>query len=287
MRKLFLYLNLAFTCLSSITYGQDKLPEFGKIDRAELEMKDCPFAKGAPAMNLFSVANMTFYTSTFSEFPKIGTEYRTRIKIFDEQGFSAASINIPYSGKSHTTKISDIEAYIYNLDDSGNIVIQKVDKSQIFKEKSNAKNAYNRIRFTFPGLKKGSVIEYRYTKTISYSLSVSPWFFQDDIPTAYTSCKLTIPQYLAMSYHFITSQLVEKDSLLKEYANTLYNEDIRTFTMRNVPAFKHEPFMSSVVDNLQRVEFSMTRKTFFSYINAAAKWKLFNSLLLDFPFFGL
>ena len=44
--------------LVSVTNAQDKIPSFGKIDKADLEMKDCDFDPGSEAFVLFDIGEI-------------------------------------------------------------------------------------------------------------------------------------------------------------------------------------------------------------------------------------
>lgn len=266
--------------------AQEKIPDFGKVDVADLQLKECPFDKGASAMYLIKTSNVEFDFDPYSGVPKVITEYRIRIKIFTEPGFSNASITIPYTGNSRITKITDLEGYMYTLGADGNAVIQKLDKDQVFNEKAKGQKAHNKISFTFPGLQKGCIVEYRYKKTNKNAMHIAPFLFQEELPTAYTKCGITYPGYFAdLQYHFVTKQPFDKDSSEKKYARDIYNTSYRAFTMHNVPAFKAEPLMTSLEDNLQRVEFAVLEESFFN--SARSRWVSYNSELMKSPYFGL
>ncbi len=287
MRKILLSFAMLACVASSKIQAQEKLPDFGKIDMADMLLKDCPFDKSANAMNLIRTENVVFTVDGYTGAPKITTEYRLRIKIFDESGFKNASVSIPYVGNSRISKVTDIEGVMFTLDDQGNIVTQKLDKDQIFKEKAKGKTAHNEVRFTFPNLKKGAVIEYRYTKINKTGFHIAPWFFQELLPSRFTKCSITYPSGIGdMKYHFVASLPIEKDSSENTYNKSFYNEGKRAFTMRNVPAFKPEPLMTCLQDNLQRVEFAMMNKGFFSS-DDNFRWSMYNIELLHSASFGL
>jgi hypothetical protein len=282
-------LHLLFLLISFVNVvAQKKLPEFGKIDMSELTMKECSFEKNANAMNLLRSVKIDFDDNVRSWSSETTSEYRVRIKIFNEKGFSAANIKIPYVSESKSSKITDIEAYIFNLDKNGNIIKEKLEKKDIFKEKSKAKNSLNFVSFTFRNLQSGSVIEYKYTRIDKYSYSEEPWFFQDELPTAISSVTLNIPTYMELNYHFVTFNPIENDSSFKKYGGGFFDEEIRTFTMRNILSFRIEPYMSSLKDNLQRVEFAVSESGIFksSAENNEYRWQHYNLLLLRARFFG-
>src|ERR1700722_19700680 len=286
MKKLLLLFFLLYSFSSLL--AQNNIPEFGKVDISELTMKECPFEKNADAMNLVQTAKVDFDTRVGGAVPETTLEYRYRIKIFNERGFSSANIKIPYFSESKSSKVTDIEGYIYNLDTDGNIVIEKLEKKEIFKEKSNAKKSLNSVSFTFKNLKNGSVIEYRYKRINQYSYSVKPWFFQDELPTAISSVTIAIPTYMGMNYHFVTFNPLKNDSSFEKHGGAFYDEEIRTFTMRNIPSFRIEPYMSSLKDNLQRVEFAVTGGGKFRKMlkDNNLEWSEYNSILLYSDFFG-
>src|SRR5580658_8645017 len=88
-----LVLLMAFGSIMPAGAGaQEKLPDFGNISLAELTMKDCPFEKGAGAMNLIKTATIGFDLGIYSHAPIVTTEYRVRIKLFRKSGFEAANI---------------------------------------------------------------------------------------------------------------------------------------------------------------------------------------------------
>src|SRR5438034_4440469 len=79
-----IFLALCLTASFNIfCYSQDNIsvPEFGKVDISELQMKECNFEKGASAMNLLQYETVEFQLSEYSY--KIKTETRIRIKIFN------------------------------------------------------------------------------------------------------------------------------------------------------------------------------------------------------------
>ena len=102
-------------------------PAFGKPDMNELLMKECSFDKNANAMKLLDYEEKEVIAGYGL---KIKTERRIRIKIFNEKGFEAASITIPYISRIKGTKITDISAYVYYLDSTGKIFKGKLRKNR-------------------------------------------------------------------------------------------------------------------------------------------------------------
>jgi Domain of Unknown Function with PDB structure (DUF3857) len=206
-------------------HGQKTLPFFGQPIREELEMKTCSFEPAANAMKLLDYQEKELIIDFGF---KMKTTRRVKIKIFNPRGFQHANISIPYISRIKGTKLSDINAYIHYQDAQGNIITEKVDKNQIFRNNQN--NAFKKISFTFPNLKAGAVIEYQYELTEKNSLYLDPWFFQDIIPTRLSLFKLTIPYNIR-----VENRLMGVDSIIvntKEegggafYAPSLVRESI-------------------------------------------------------------
>ena len=69
MKKICYYLFFLLTISLSVM-AQKSQPGFGKVDKADLEMKDCDFDKGADALVLIDYGNMYYDRGTvgFSSF---------------------------------------------------------------------------------------------------------------------------------------------------------------------------------------------------------------------------
>jgi Domain of Unknown Function with PDB structure (DUF3857) len=268
---------------ASHALAQKDLPDFGEIAIADLRMKSCSFQPEAHAMILFDVQEIKFGLSDYDA--KLVTERRVRIKIFDEKGYKSASIHLPYFSKKRVTKIKDLSGAVYNLDSNGNIIVQKLEKKDFFKEKSE--DNLDIINFTFSNVKPGSVIEFRYTKIEKDMLQIDPWIIQKEIPTAYAATMLTTPSF---------SKIIEKingiDSIPRKTVQASkrgIDQTIRTYFIENIRAFEPEPFMSSYKDNLLKVIFFLIPKSGF-LINALTSpqvvWRFTGLNLLGSATFG-
>ena len=223
-----------------------KLPGFGEVTKAELQMTECAFEKGAPAMVIFDEAESSFRLNLgFPSHPFFEqTDHRVRIKIFNEKGFDNANVRIRYPTSSKTVNITHLSAQTYNLDETGNMVVSKVDKASIFDKAINSR--YSEKIFVFPGVKAGSVIEYSYRLD---NASRSEWYFQKSIPVQFSRFIVDFPPQLVMSVTpYCTLPLSQQKSERKGAGNYTW------YTMNNIPALKDEPFMSCREDYLQRLE---------------------------------
>lgn len=264
----------------NILFAQKDIPDFGKIDKADLTSTSCTFEPSASAMELFDVQNVEFEVLDYST--KLVTEERVRIKIFNQSGYDYASIRIPYFMQKKVTKIKDLEGVVYSLDSNGQIVTQKLNKKDFFREK--AEENVGIINFTFPNLKPGCVVEFRYTKVEKDIFQIDPWVLQGEIPVAYTSMTLTTP-----SFSNVKTKIYGADSI-DRVTTKIKNDRSRTIYFReNIHSFEPEPFMSSYKDNLLKMVFLLIPKTSF-IVNALTEptvaWKYAGNTLLDSKDYG-
>jgi hypothetical protein len=251
---------LSVSCPVLAQKGQ---PGFGKIDIADLEMKDCDFDKGADALVLIDYGNIYYDRGTvgFSVFKTVH-QRRSRIKILKEKGISQADIEISYYTHNNEEKISNLNANTYNLDETGKIITTEVKKSAIYTKKIDGN--YSKMIFAFPAVKVGSVIEYTYTvERETYNLR--NWYFQGRIPVRYSEYQLKIPQIFRFNIQpSVVDPLEDKQEVLDELISAdegvVATKTLKSnYIMRNLPGIKDEPFMGSAKDYMQRLEFHMSQ----------------------------
>lgn len=261
MRKSVFLAVLFLLSLTILAQKSKDVPAFGKVDVADLQMTECPIDKNADAMFLLDQGVVYYETNPQAIF-ETREERRVRLKIFTEKGFDYANIKLAYHSDAKYEKIVDLEAIVYNLDPSGEVVATKVDKKAFYKQAVNA--YYSAIIFTFPDLKPGSIVEYRYMKIKETWSNIDPWVFQDRIPTKLSIFKIAIPEYFQFTTTQQTSFPVEnkKEQLSKQLrisgASVPYAATQYSYKMKDIPALKDEPYMGAVRDYLQKIEFQLS-----------------------------
>ncbi|HKC35365.1 MAG TPA: DUF3857 domain-containing protein, partial [Chitinophagaceae bacterium] len=241
--KRLLYFS-ASIIISLSVYGQknknkdSNIPAFGQVEKADLEMKECDFDKKAEAMVMFEKGQLD-YTSGFG----ISLDYHTRIKILADKGRDRADIHLRFMNWKNDEEIKDISAQVYNLDPSGNIIVTKVDKKQIFEKQINKRDAEK--VFTFPDVKPGSIIEYKYTRT---NIGMIDWNFQNSIPVKYSEFTFDYPYEVEIAF-------TPKCYLpYEEKSESSANRKTHFFSMKNVPALRDEPYILNDEDYMQKIE---------------------------------
>lgn len=291
MKKI-IALLVALICAAGLYAQRDKdLPAFGKIEKADLELTTCEFDKEADAMLLLDYGDISYQAGVRSTFA-MRKDMRTRIKILRQKGIDHATIRINYITDDNYEKLLDVDAITYNLDASGNVVTTKVENKSFFKEKIDAN--YSAIKFTFPDVKVGSVVEYRYTIIRQTMDRIDPWVFQDLIPTKISAYRIIIPEYFKFTTNQQVSLPVEKK--VEEYEQSIsvsgsilrYKGKEQFYKMKNVPALRDEPYMGAARDYLQRLEYQLSQIVYpdFTTHNFRNSWQDLTKSLMESEIFG-
>ena len=96
--------------LSLSLFAQNDIPAFGKVDKADLEMKQCPFDAAAEAMVLFDVAEVYCFLNFNAMLVPLRSqmERNVRIKILNSKGLDFANIHIPFIAENDIETIRNI-----------------------------------------------------------------------------------------------------------------------------------------------------------------------------------
>jgi len=227
-------------------FAQTEKQVFGTISKEDLASKASTIDKNAEAEVLYE--NYELVLEIFSGRLQISIKAHTRIKIYNENGLDEANIKIPYQTRNGAEAIYKLEAQTYNLDASGNMTISKMDKKSVYDKRIT--NRISHQIFSLPEVKAGSIIEYTYVIK-RHSLYIDDWSFQRSIPVRYSNYNLEYPAEFSFS-HIVRATLPVE---IKDNKGT-YSIS-KSYTMRNVPALKDEPFISCDDDYLQQVQFKL------------------------------
>ena len=275
MRKQFIIIASIFIAFQAA--GQNEQFQFGKVSKEDLTQPTSTIEKNAAAEVLFEYYDI--FLSLIEGSLEINIKAHTRIKIYNQNGLDEANIKIPYLSRAGAEGIFRLEGQTYNLDDSGNIIVSKLEKKSIYDKKVN-----NRVRnqiFTFPEVKAGSVIEYHYTIKRKL-LYFDDWVFQRHIPVRYSNCTIEYPS--EFSFSNIATASLPMETNTKQTGYTIR----KSFTMRDLPGLKEEPYMSNLDDYLQKIQFQLNG--YYSpelTLNLTSTWPKIITELMDDEDFGL
>jgi hypothetical protein len=231
---------------------------FGNITTEELSNNPYLPDPGADAIILsdIGIARLN-YVDGFT----IELERDVRIRIVNSNGFDYADIEIPFSASDNLFKY---RASSFNLRNGEKVETVIPKKSFILEESTKYRKV---LKFNFPDVQEGTVIEYSYIVELKDEsiYTLVPWAFQTALPVVYSSLIAAYPDLF--SYKSIISgdpAIVRSDMTSKYQIFGGYSTNVRTYTWtaRNVPAYKDEPFAKSLRDNQTRLSFELASVNF-------------------------
>lgn len=269
MRSFFCFLTIVLSLSASAQLKPVKL-KFGDIKPADFEPKFYDIDTAASAIVLADIGDSKFEGNNDGFFSLVFKHHK-RIRILNKNGFDAASISVGiYNSGNSEERLDDLEAVTYNLE-NGKVVATKLDKGSIFKDKLN--KYYTTKKFTFPNLKEGSIIEYRYTITSPFVQYLRSWDFQGGLPRLWSQYSVEIPSLLDYvlsqqgyhdyaindaktdyeSYNIMIPSSTGRSEVTKWQGATYRN----VWAVQDVPALKNEPFTTTIENHLQKIEFQL------------------------------
>jgi Domain of Unknown Function with PDB structure (DUF3857)/Domain of Unknown Function with PDB structure (DUF3858)/Transglutaminase-like superfamily len=161
-------------------------------------------------------------------------------------------------------KLKTIRVSTYNLE-NGKIIKTMAQDNDFFVEQS--KGDEKSVKFTYPNMKEGSIIELEYYKRMN-STDLEDWYFQGDFPKLKSVYTVTLPDLFNFSIQFRNKKYLtstKKSEVVKSVFSSNFeylNSTITTisWTYENVPPMREEPFTSSVDNFLACVKFQISAR---------------------------
>lgn len=242
--------------LPNTAFSQEKKlkVKFGKISDEEIAMQNYPAEPSAPAVILFDKGEFSHRLNSVESRFQFQFEKHIRIKIFKKEAYDRANVTIfHYSDE----KITDLDAVCYNME-NGKLVETPVRKEDVFLEKITP--TLRLTKFTIPGVREGSIIEYHYVRT-NVAMSIPEWTFQDlELPVIWSEYEASVPPI----YDFTTTAQGEVPFTVKkvEERNTSANgigyvsTEMR-YVQENIPSLKSEPYVHCPEQYLSQIHFDL------------------------------
>ena len=201
-----------------------------------------------------------------------------RIRLMKKSTFddlAKVEINLYTPGTSEDEqRVTDLQAATYNIE-NGAVTVTKLDKSSLFKEKSGN---FTTMKFTFPNLKEGSIIEYTYTTNDPgrHGLRLPSWNFQGSYPRLWSDYEIVVPQfydYVLFKKGFVpyaidtvrishdSYNIVENGNSAtssSEHITASANTIDHIWAMKNVPALKKESYITTLNDYKAAIDFQLS-----------------------------
>ncbi|MEO1653535.1 MAG: DUF3857 domain-containing protein, partial [Bacteroidota bacterium] len=199
---------------------------WGKISEAEKNLDSCAFDPDAPAIVLYEKGILRI-----TKFGGVRTKLHRRIKILNENGKDQADIVINLFAPEGFMPISGLKAHTINTDENGDTTLHQIEKKDFYYSRKS--DQYLEVRFTFPNVEVGSIIEYSYNKYSRDFLFPEGWYFQDQIPMLRSEFEILL------SNDFEYNVLYQGETITNKYDK---NYSGNVWILEDIPAFKDEPF---------------------------------------------
>ena len=236
--------------------------EFGEPTDKELQMTSFPEDIEAAAVILFEQGKY-FFKQVNNRYIRLYKEVHRKIKVIDAKKFDGATIEIPLLiGKKDEEKLSELKAITHN-----DKLKKYVSTNDVFN--INQSKDIKLTRFTFPDIKDGSILEYKYVIESPFFFNLNGWEFQHNIPTLYSEFLNEIPGNFKYNRVLKGGRKLDIDEAsIKK--NCFYIEgytpadcESTIYVMKNIPAFKNESYMLAKSNYLASVEYEL--KEFLDY----------------------
>ena len=251
----------------------------------------------ANAVYLFDHGEVSFDARYSNYGFSIVYERHARIRILNKNGLGLATMSLSAVHRNnYNSFIDDVRGATYNLQD-GKVVVTKLDKSNIFKDKNGF---YNIEKLAFPDVREGSIIEYSYRIIYPGFAYIPDWEFQLGYPVLWSEYEVTVP---ALYDYFVKTQghrPFTVDTVLFSSASFAVNRSgMSSYTWSGrtthhvwalrdaLPMEKKEPYTTTLRNHVQKVQFQLSVIRYSDYEkNFMASWPQLTEDLLKNPAFG-
>lgn len=181
-----------------------------------------------------------------------------RLQVLDERGLTWANHSIPLFGKnSFRETMTNFSGFVHQLE-NGKIQTLEVKSREGIIE--HMVDGYKNIKFSFPDVRPGSILEIGYTIRSNYLYNLQPWQFQYSIPVEHSEYSLMVPDFFDYRFYvqgyepFYTfeTKKVSPGRLSFMTRGTRYH-----WVMKDVPALSEEPYTNSISNYLSRIRFEL------------------------------
>lgn len=239
MKKHFLLFLGLLATITEVASAQSFYKKWGKYSEQEYNMTTTTLDSTANAVILGE------YGTIKVDYSGIYIYVYVRKKILNSNGFAEADITLPYYAKDNVELIANLKARTINKLDNGKIQTIDLGKKDLFTldidEKWKAK------RFTFPGIKEGSIIEYRYTKHSQRYYYLDEWHFQKELPVLHSELEVVFPD--AMKY----MSFLSGHRLAYKYHGKVTNK----FELQNLPPIKDQKYVYNIDNYTEKIKFQL------------------------------
>lgn len=222
---------------------------WGDVPAEHLAMDRYPADTLASAVVLADYGEVTFLPTGHLVF-----ERHCRIKVLSEAGYAWGDVEVPYLAEGRVQRVDDVRGATYAVDAAGRVTATRLGRDALFDE--DVDGVWRRKRFTLPGLAPGVVLEYRYRIYSEDPFYLPSWTFQLGEPVLWSEYRVEVPDLLR--YDHARAGATGGVVYEVQQASSLYGPArLHRWVLRDVPALREEPFMTSPRDYRARLDFQL------------------------------
>ncbi|WP_407482854.1 DUF3857 domain-containing protein [Elizabethkingia anophelis] len=282
MNKLIL---LACSGICIMSYAQkDKFLNYPKVSENDMKKEKSAIDPNAGAEILYR--SVHYFIDPSSNM--LNQEVYSQVKIYDKnkaKDYLTVELNLYKSTKSSDAEIlTSLKGTTYNFV-NGKVETDKVEKEDKFKSKES-KN-YEVSKFTFPNVKNGSVLEFKYKRISPFFWYVPTTTIEKDIPVVYTEYVFDMPKYFGYNINYTGSLTPKNRHIAEEF---LYGVEGRTyrFGFENLKPFEEEEYVLNSDNYKTKVSAELNSVAYRSgeVKNYAMSWEDIRKQLYEHDDFG-
>lgn len=273
---LFLAIVLAVTVQVPLRAQDYEVFKWGDVSSDALHMSNVTPDSNAAAIILFDRGETDFLPNGKMRFKR-----HRRVKVLTEGGYDLATVDVPYYAEDDVQEVRRVNGQTFTLGAESDPDRHEMDGDALFDE--DVDGEYRRVRFTLPALEPGAVFEYSYEIVSENFLFLPAWEFQSSEPTLWSEYEADIPDAL----HYVTSAHMVTEYAVEESKSSARGTRHR-WAMKDVPALRKEPFITTLDDYRARLAFQLS-----GYENARghgervlSTWEKVAEDLMDHEHFG-
>jgi len=298
MLGLILFSFLATACQAEPRHAaQPPDMSFGSITQETFSPAVYPLDSNANAVYLFDHGEINYDPSYEHRGYAVVYERHVRLRILNKNALSLATLTLSALHHNNSwTYIDDMRGATYNLE-NGKVVVTKVDKSNIFKDKNTD---YDIEKIAFPNVREGSIIEYRYRIIYPGYGYIPEWDFQQGYPVLWSQYEVTVPRifdyfvknqgYRPYTIDTTVYSAGEFSIFFNSGAGGVWNGPVihRIWALQDIlPLEKAEPYTTTLRNHVQKVQFQLSGIRFGDYVKTYhTSWPQLTGELLRNEDFG-
>ena len=176
--------------LISCSYTLAQPQKWGDIDDKHLKSSVEIADSNASAVVLFDKGNLRLEDNM-----EYFLDRHVRIKLLSREGYKWGTVEIEYN-EADDQEVEDLEAVTY-ITNGGKVDEYKVKRDAFFEK--TIINDWKSLKFTFPALQPGCIIEYKYTLKVGHPRNLPVWYLDWRIPVKWNELVAEFPSFFKIS----------------------------------------------------------------------------------------